>query len=56
MEIDTPEGLEALPIGTVINDSDLIAVKAEGGAWRYEHDGQHWEPEGFPVEVVSTSA
>ena len=49
----TPDELEALPVGTGINDSGLEATKFPSGAWKYTHDEQFWEPEIFPVIVVS---
>ncbi|MBF6358123.1 hypothetical protein IU449_26870 [Nocardia higoensis] len=50
--IHTPEGLEALPVGARIDDSGLTARKTEDGAWLYD-DGQHWEPQHFPVRRIS---
>lgn len=50
--VHTPDELEALPVGTVILDSGLEAVKFPSGAWKYSHDQQFWEPEVFPVIVV----
>ena len=49
--INTPAELEALPDGTQINDSGLIATKV-GGAWQYWRDDRFWEPEHFPVKVM----
>lgn len=49
----TPDDLDKLPSGTVISDSGLKATKTASGAWLYEHDGQFWEPQVFPVVVVS---
>lgn len=53
--VNTPAELEALSIGTVIDDSGLEAVKTESGTWLYtSHDfgplGQYWEP-GFPAKT-----
>lgn len=50
--IDSPEGLEALPVGARIDDSGLTASKTQDGAWLYP-DGQHWEPQHFPVRRIS---
>lgn len=49
----TPDDLDKLPSGTVISDSGLKATKTASGAWLYEHDGKFWEPQVFPVVVVS---
>lgn len=49
-EINTPAELEALPEGARILDTGMVAVKRDG-AWWYP-DGQPWEPEGFPVELL----
>lgn len=58
MEINTPEELEALPVGTIIDDRGLLAKKAESGAWNYgltDNPSNFWEPE-LPVRVWSQSA
>lgn len=51
--LDGPDDLEKLPPGARILDFGLYAEKTESGAWRYDHDGQYWEPEAFPMELVS---
>lgn len=50
MTIDSPEALEALPLGSIISDHGRLAARAPMGIWLHS-DGQRWEPS-TPVQLV----
>lgn len=50
MTIDSPEALDALPLGSIISDHGRLAARAPMGIWLHS-DGQRWEPS-TPVQLV----
>jgi hypothetical protein len=50
VKINTPRGLDVLPVGTVISDNGCLAAKTPTGTWVYG-DGQTSEPD-LPVYLV----
>ncbi|UDL15236.1 hypothetical protein SEA_KUDEFRE_1 [Gordonia phage Kudefre] len=52
--IESPDELEALENGSVIEDGGgLLAVKLDG-AWYYGQErGGYWEPEAWPITLIA---
>ncbi|WP_228002111.1 hypothetical protein [Nocardia australiensis] len=50
MTIDSPEALDALPVGAIISDHGRLAAKSSVGAWIYG-DGEAWQPR-LPVTLL----